>query len=381
MNEGPILITGLGLITPLGVGREEYWQHLCAGQTARSLAPEPFGAAVIASINGFDPITVLPKHGLLRRLDRFSLLTAAVIQMALADAGIVDEQVRSEVGLVGNSQGSYNSLVGYMETLCGKGPDETSAAAFANTGVGAAFGFASIFFNLKGAASVLMGSSAVAYAAELIAAGKAERLCVCASHERAPLQYRGYAGLGLADPMGQPRSFDPESPGFLYGEAFGAVILESAAAAARRGAQPLACLTGWGEATEPSVLHPAERRRGGAAFRSAMQEALGRANCHPDELGAVFTAASGMPERDAAEAGALADLLGDGSGPLCAIKAQVGETPGAAELIALITAVLSLAHDRAPTLDQGVTALAGDNLLVNHAELWGPVSSLVIARP
>lgn len=380
MQQGPILITGLGLITPLGVGREAYWQQLCAGLTARSIAPEPFGAgAMIASINGFDPTTVLPKHGLLRRLDRFSLLTAAVIQLALADAGI-DESLRSEVGLVGNSQGSYNSLVGYMETLCGKGPEETSAAAFANTGVGAAFGFASIFFNLQGAASVLMGSSAVAYAAELIAAGKAERLCVCASHERAPLQYRAYASLGLADPAGQPRPFDPESPGFLYGEAFGAVILESGAAAARRGAQPLARLTGWGEATEPSVIHPTERRRGGPAFRSAMHEALSRANCHPQELGAVFTAAAGLRERDAAEAGALADILSDGSRPLCAVKAQVGETPGAAELIALITAVLGLTHDQVPALDRGVT-LEGNHLLINHAELWGPVSSLVIARP
>jgi 3-oxoacyl-[acyl-carrier-protein] synthase II len=362
MTDRSPVITGLGLITPYGVGCDALQRGLRAGEGVRRAAPEAFGSdAVLATVPETNWSAILGRpHPMLRRIDRFTLLTTASIHLALADAGFEEEADRAPVGLVGNSHGSYHSLIQYMETLCRLGAAETSATQFGNTGVGAAFGFASIYLGLKGAATVLMGSSAISYAVELLQSGKADALCVCAAHEVVPTMYRAFAEMGLMD------------GGYVYGEAFASVLLETADHAKRRGVRPRARLAGWGEAMDPRVADPLGRPGAEGAFQRAIRMALAAAGAEPEAVGGVLTAACGLAERDQAERGALTAVFGERLAdlPVGAIRRLIGDAPGAGEVVSLAAAVMAL--------DKG--DVIGNSLLVTHADLWGPVSSLVVTR-
>lgn len=365
MDDRSPVITGLGVITPFGVGGAALHAGLKAGTAPHRSVPAGFRAeAWLATVPETNWGALLRPHPMLRRIDRFTLLTTAAISLALDDAGLGGEADRAHVGLIGNSHGSYHTLIQYMETLCRLGAAETSATQFGNTGVGAAFGFASIYLGLKGAATVLMGSSAMSYGAELLLSGKAEALCICATHEVVPMMEQAFAAMGLM------------AEGYQYGEAFVCVLLETAGHAARRGAAPRARLAGWGEATEPKVAHPTRRPGAAAAFQRAIEMALAGAGVAPSDIGGLYTAACGLPQRDDGEQRALATVFGErlGTGlPVAAIRRAVGDAPGAGELVSLAAAVVALCEG-----DVAGQPIRGDALLTTHADLWGPVSSLVI---
>ncbi|MDF2629277.1 MAG: 3-oxoacyl-[acyl-carrier-protein] synthase / Chain length factor [Symbiobacteriaceae bacterium] len=361
MDDRSPVITGLGIITPFGVGGKALHAGLQAGAEPHRSVPAGFRPeALLATVPEINWGALLRPHPMLRRIDRFTLLTTAAIALALEDGGLGGEAERAHVGLIGNSHGSYHTLIQYMETLCRLGAAETSATQFGNTGVGAAFGFASIYLGLKGAATVLMGSSAMSYAAELLQSGKAEALCICATHEVVPMMERAFAAMGLME------------QGYRYGEAFVCILLETATHAAGRGAKPHARLAGWGEATEPKVEHPTRRPGADAAFRRAMEMALRKAGLAPADVGGLYTAACGLPQRDDGEQRALSALFGSPP-PAAALRRAIGDAPGAGELAALAAAVVALAEG-----DVAGQPIHGNALLTTHADLWGPVSSLVI---
>lgn len=366
MNDRTPVITGLGLITPFGVGGEALHAGLATGAAPHRSVPAGFRPeAVLATVPETNWGAILKPHPMLRRIDRFTQLTTAAICLALSDAGLGGEADRSNVGLIGNSHGSYHTLIQYMETLCRLGAAETSATQFGNTGVGAAFGFASIYLGLKGAATVLMGSSAISYAAELLLSGKADVLCICASHEVVPMMDRAFAAMGLM------------AEGYQYGEAFACVMLETAVHAEKRGAKPKARLAGWGEATEPRVEHPVRRPGAAAAFQRAVEMALRKSSIPPEAvggpnasafglpagvIGGIYSSACGLPQRDEGEQKALEAIFGS-TMPVTAIRKVIGDAPGAGEIVSLAAAV---------------TGLQQKPLMVTHADLWGPVSSLII---
>ena len=191
-------------------------------------------------------------------------------------------------------------------------------------------------------------STALADAAAAVAYGRAERVVVAAGYLVEPDQYALFdAGRALATD-GQVRPFSIERTGILLGDGVGTVVIESAAAAARRGAPVLARLTGWGRAGD--AYHVVTPRPDGAGLATAIGVACERAGIAPDAIDYINAHGSGTTGSDIAEAAALARALGPvaGSIPVSSTKSVHGQALEASALLEFIVTVLAMGVRRLP---------------------------------
>ncbi|MCZ7437182.1 beta-ketoacyl synthase N-terminal-like domain-containing protein [Micromonospora sp. WMMC241] len=191
-------------------------------------------------------------------------------------------------------------------------------------------------------------STAVADAAVLIRRGDLERVVVAAGYLVEPDQYALFdAGRALAAD-GAVRPFSAGRTGLLLGDGVVAVVLESAGAAARRGAETVATVAGWGRAGD--AYHPCQPHPGGDGLARAVDAALGRAGLAPDAVGYVNANATGTPFSDASEAAALTRVFGDRAGrlPVSSTKSVHGHALEASGLLELVVTVLALGHGMLP---------------------------------
>ncbi|WP_349876791.1 beta-ketoacyl synthase N-terminal-like domain-containing protein [Micromonospora sp. HUAS YX12] len=191
-------------------------------------------------------------------------------------------------------------------------------------------------------------SSAVADAAALIRRGDLERVVVAAGYLVEPDQYALFdAGRALAAD-GAVRPFSAGRKGLLLGDGVAAVVLESAGAAARRGAETLASVAGWGRAGD--AYHPCQPHPDGLGLARAVQAALRRGGLPPDAIGYVNANATGTPFSDASEAAALTGVFGEDAGrlPVSSTKSVHGHALEASGLLELLVTVLALRHGKLP---------------------------------
>ncbi|WBB76276.1 beta-ketoacyl synthase N-terminal-like domain-containing protein [Micromonospora sp. WMMD1128] len=191
-------------------------------------------------------------------------------------------------------------------------------------------------------------STAVADAAALIRRGDTDRVVVAAGYLVEPDQYALFdAGRALAAD-GAVRPFSAGRKGLLLGDGVAAVVLESAGVAARRGAEPVATVAGWGRAGD--AYHPCQPHPGGDGLARAVEAALRRAGLPPDVVGYVNANATGTPFSDAAEATALTRVFGDLAGrlPVSSTKSVHGHALEASGLLELVVTVLALRHGKLP---------------------------------
>jgi 3-oxoacyl-[acyl-carrier-protein] synthase II len=342
-----VLITGAGAISPLGSSPAAMHRALAAGESglgAVSLFPldglAPAPAARAAEIRGFDARAHLPE-GNLRPLDRIGRLVAAAAGEALADAGWTAELRRErEVGLVlGTMFCGIHTIAEFDRRGLTLGPSYASPMDFANTVINSAAGQTAIWHGLRGVNSTVAGGAAsglqaVAYAAELIAGGRAEALLAGGAEELSYEAFLGFARAGRlcgsngGPPAEVPVPFDARRNGFVLGEGAGLAMLESAESAAGRGARALAEVRGWGAAYDPSRgEQPARAER---AVARAVERALAAAEVAAEEIDAAWCSANGSPAGDRAEARGLAAAFGGRAVPATALKSMLGEGLGAA---------------------------------------------------
>ncbi|MFG1673569.1 beta-ketoacyl-[acyl-carrier-protein] synthase family protein [Micromonospora sp. NPDC049282] len=191
-------------------------------------------------------------------------------------------------------------------------------------------------------------STAVADAAALIRRGDLERVVVAAGYLVEPDQYALFdAGRALAAD-GAVRPFSAGRKGLLLGDGVAAVVLESAAAAGRRGAPTVATVAGWGRAGD--AYHPCQPHPGGDGLARAVEAALRRAGLSPAAVGYVNANATGTPFSDASEAAALSRVFGDLAGrlPVSSTKSVHGHALEASGLLELVVTVLALGHGELP---------------------------------
>lgn len=221
-------------------------------------------------------------------------------------------------------------------------------------------------------------STAVADAASMIAGGDAERIVVAAGYLVEPDQFALFdAGRALAAD-GAVRPFSAGRKGLLLGDGVAAVVLESAAAASARRAQPLARLAGWGRAGDG--YHVCQPRPDGAGLARAIGAALRRAQVRPDEVGYVNAHGSGSAQSDAAEAAALHQALGAAATtvPVSSTKSLHGQSLEASPLVELIVTVLALQQGTLP-VNAGFLASDQDcalNLILDAPLLAAPAYAL-----
>ena len=355
-----VVVTGIGAITPIGLGRDGLWDGLVAARSAvgpvTRFDPSQFRSHVAAEVNQFVPTDHLDERRS-RRFDRFAQFSVVASRMALADAGIVLE--REDRERVGAMMGSALGGVAYAEEQMGKyltgglrAVDATLALAVFG---GAASCNIAIEFGVYGPNS----TNAMSCASGTIAVGDAFRVVrdnyadvmICGGAE-APLSTLCYGAFSLIramstrndDPATASRPFDRDRDGFVMGEGAAVLILEERERALARGAPIYAEVLGYGMTNDGH--HMTAPRPDGSQAARAMRLALSDAHVQPGEIGYVNAHGSSTPLNDPTETLAVKQVLGDHAYkvPLSGTKGYYGHALGASG--AIEAAICALALDR-----------------------------------
>lgn len=335
-----VVVTGVGLVTPLGVGKDAFCANLFAGETG--VAPvQSFDTSAVAShlgaeVKGFAPRDFISVKNL-RRMDKISLMTTAAARMALEDARIeVTQTNRDRIGLLlGTAFGATDVTAQIAETLLSSGPATVNPILVPNTVMNAPAGHASIELGFRGVNTTVThfavsAETAIAYAVSEIRRGAADFMLTGGVDILSKFYYEALSHFrGLSPDDGKTegaRPFDEARNGYVAGEGCGLVGLESLASARRRGASIYCEIAGVGLGASPTAPNawPGETR----GIVKTMNRAFRDAGVAPADISAVMAAANGGRLLDQVEAAAYREVFdGCASTPwITSIKGAVGES-------------------------------------------------------
>jgi len=361
--ERRVVITGIGVISPLGDSPVALHTALCEGRS--SLQPitlfntDGMVCKQAHALASFTPAIYLGKKNL-RALDRTSQLVTAAATLALDQSGWSTEMRRqNEVGLVlGTMFCSVHTISEFDRRGLTLGPNYVSPMDFANTVINAAAGQAAIWHDLRGVNSTIAGGitsglHALAYATELIRSGQATALLAGGAEELCFESFCGFerAGLLCGARHGAeecPIPFDARRNGFTLGEGTALLMLEDADLATARGAPVLAEIKGHGSAYDLS--RGTVSQKAVDAIARAMRLALQDAQMHPGDIACLSASANGSVLTDRHEAQAVAVVCKGGVSdlPVTAVKSMLGETLGASGAMQTVALLAAMRDDVLP---------------------------------
>jgi 3-oxoacyl-[acyl-carrier-protein] synthase II len=366
----PVVVTGIGVISPLGCSVAELTRNYAAFERVPHAAPRPGELSQI-------PLDVIPadKRARIGRLDRLCRMFLATSYLAVEDAGLRVPVVDAErVGLsFGTGFGCLLTNAEYHQKIVDNGPAAASPRLFAYTVSSAAAGEVSIAFGIKGPnVTTLMGFAAglgaIGYGFDLIQLGKADVVLAGGADAIGPALMEGLRDMGLLKVAEQARPFEDSVAGVCPSEGAGVLVLERADRAAQRGARVWGRIAGYAAGFEPTLTRPAREATGVVA---TMQRALTLSGHPPDAVGLVLSSAHGTPI-DAIERAAITQVFG-AQPRVLAPKAALGETFGASGALAL---ALAAGQARPNPLQEGEGGRAS-LVMVNSLCYSGNVVSLL----
>ncbi len=405
-----VVVTGLGLVTPLGQGVETSWSRLVAGQSGlgriETFETEDLACQVaghVPRIDGvgvgdlgeegrFDEAAVVDKREL-RRIDPFIVYALGAADEAVADSGWVaetDEQKNRTGVLFGSGIGGLQTIYDASITLNEKGPKKLSPFVIPAMLINLASGHISIRHKFRGpnhsvVTACSTGAHAIGDAAQLIARGAAD--VMVAGGAEAAITRLGIGGFvacralstGFNDqPQKASRPYDEGRDGFVMGEGAGAVILEDLDHAIARGAKIYAEVKGYGLSGDAyHITAPAEDGDGG--FRS-MSAALETSGLGPGDIDYVNAHGTSTPKGDEIELRAVERLFGDAAGNMVmsATKSATGHLLGAAGAIEAVFSVLAIRDGICPpTLNLDNPSVETPLNLAPHHAVTKPVRAVL----
>ena len=365
MDKRRVVVTGLGAITPIGIGVEEFWQGLIVGKNGvepiTKFDASNFDTKFAAEVKGFQPENYIDKKTL-RRLDPFTQFAITTADMAFKDAGIIPDKVDKErFGVI------YGSGIGGMVTLEKqhwiyfeeKNPHKISPFFVTMMISDMAAGQISIKFGLKGpnyatTSACATASHAIADAFVLIQRGSAD-LMMCGGSEAAitEMSIGGFNAMRALSTWNDryaeaSRPFDKERNGFVMGEGAGTIILEDYEHAVKRNANIYAEIVGIGLTGD--AHHITAPAPGGEGAVRSMKEALRDANITPDQVNYINAHGTSTPYNDISETNAIKTVFKDHAYKLVvsSIKSMTGHLLGAAGGIEAIATILAIKNNIVP---------------------------------
>jgi 3-oxoacyl-[acyl-carrier-protein] synthase II len=354
---GPVAITGLGALTPLGPDVAALQEGLLSGRSGVSLLEEPEFAALPARLAARVDLEGRLDRVEARTLDRVQQLALVAAREAWADAGAPETDPTRIAVVVGSGIGGALTILSQHDVLREKGPRRVSPhlvpmlmpngpAATVGLEVGARGG---VHCPVSACAS---GAEALAVALGLLRSGRAD-VVVTGGAEACvhPLPMAGFAQMRALstrhdEPAAASRPYDKGRDGFVLGEGAGILVLETEAHAEARGARVHARLAGAGIASD--AYHVTAPDPAGTGAAQSIVLALRDAGVEPSDIGHVNAHATSTPLGDVAEARALAMALGDNRPPVTATKSNTGHLLGAAGAVEAIAAALALRDSKVP---------------------------------
>jgi len=365
-----VVVTGLGLITPLGIGVEKTWSALCAGKSGvrriTKFDPSNHACQIAGEVADFNPADYIEKKDI-KKMDTFIHFAVGASQMAVDDSGLkVTEENADRVGVyIGSGIGGLPAIEAYHKVLLDKGPDRVSPFFIPMVIINLASGQVSMRIGARGPNSCAVtacatGNHCIGDAFRIIQHGEADAM-VAGGTEAAitPLCVAGFASAkALSTRNGEPerasRPFDKERDGFVLGEGAGVVVLEELESARRRGARIYAEILGYGMTAD--AHHITAPPEDGAGAVRCMRLALQDAGLTPDTIGYVNAhATSTMADR--IETHAIKQVFGEHARRLAvsSTKSMTGHLLGAAGGVEAIFSILAIQRGvLPPTINQDV---------------------------
>lgn len=367
-----IVVTGMGLVTPLGVGVENVWNRIVGGasgirSTPKELAPD-IASQVIGIVPdtdddsyGFDPLDCLTAKDL-RKMDRFIQFTIAATEEAVSQADwkpdSENEKARTAT-IIASGVGGFPAMADATRQVEINGAKRISPFLIPSFLVNLAAGHVSIrhgFTGPIGAPVTACAASAqsIGDGARMIRAGEAE-VAVCGGSE-AGLDRVALTGFAAAralatgyneNPTCASRPFDRDRSGFVMSEGAGTLVLETLDHAMKRGATPLAEIAGYG--TSADAYHITSGPPDGHGAAQAMSLALRQAGIDPEQIDHINAHATSTPVGDAAEIAAIKSVFGENyQGAISSTKSATGHTLGAAGAVEAIFTIMALRTGTVP---------------------------------
>ena len=342
-------VTGLGVVTPLGIGWGTFWNGLLAGRCAtgpvRSFSTERYGVDRGAEVGDFDPADYLRRVPA-DQVGRAAQLAIAAARLALEDAGLATAALdpdRAGVAL-GTTSGEPAEIERLDEHWVAERRADTDPRFVERYPCHTIAVNVAAEFDLRGPNAMIptacaAGNYAIAWASDQLRWGRADIMLAGGADIFSRITYAGFARLGAISPD-LCRPFDRDRKGMIPGEGAGVLVLEPLESARRRGARIYAEVAGYGlscDAHHMTGAHP----QGDGAVR-AMALALTAAGARPEEVDYISAHGTGTPTNDQVEAIAIARLFGDDAPPVSSIKSMIGHTMGAASALEAVACALAV---------------------------------------
>ena len=357
-----IVITGIGVLSPIGIGKDNYGEALFQGKTGfREISlfdPQPYRVRTAGEIADFDPVLFLGRKNL-RTLDRSTLLISSAAELALADSGLrITEQNTRSIGVsVGATFGSLHSISQFDRVGLLEGPKAVNPSHFSNTVINSPASQVSIRFRIKGfnttvSTGFCAGLDAVSYAADFITLKRADAVLAGGVEELCEETFSGFHSLGCLSGLDgrEPvcRPFDAERNGFIFSEGAAVLVLEEEGHALDRGAEIIARIKGCGNAFDPS----ADRNFGhaGTGLADAIRLALRDAALLPEDIGYISSCANATRGLDRMETLAIKEVFGRHARtiPVSSVKSIIGESFSASGALSLAAAAIAVSRGFIP---------------------------------
>jgi 3-oxoacyl-[acyl-carrier-protein] synthase II len=341
-----VVVTGLGLVTPLGIGWRETWGAALEGRSGAGpitrFDAAGYGCRIACEVDGFDPRDFM-EHRAARRMDRVSQLAVAAGRLALEDAGLLGTPDLEEAGaIIATGNGGSETFEQAHRTLLERGPGRVSPFALPAIIVNMSAGQVSMELGLRGPLSCPVtacasGNHGIGDAAAAIRAGEAD--VMLAGGSEAGVTPFCMAGLDATralsrrndEPARASRPFDRDRDGFVAAEGAGVLVLESWEHAVARGAEPICEFRGYGQTGD--AHHLTEPDPSGRSQIAAIRMALRAGGLSPEDIDYVNAHGTSTLAGDAVEVGAVRKALGEdvaGRVAISSTKSMHGHAMGAA---------------------------------------------------
>lgn len=377
-----IVVTGMGAVTPVGIGVNEYWNNLIAGRsgidTIKSFDPSELTVQIAGEIKGFNAVDYLEKD-LVRKTDPFMQYAYVAAKEAIEHSGITIEPERTGI-IMGTAMAGVSTTAFTQEALSGKAHKKVGPRFIPKILGNIAAANIAIDYNIQGPAFTVStacssGGDAIYIAATYMQAGKADvMLAVGAESVLCPLVINSLANAKALsrrndDPSTACRPFDITRDGFVIGEGGGALVLETEEHAKARGAKILAEIAGCAntcDAHHVTAPHPE-----GRGAKACIRQAIAEAKIDPSDIGYINAHGTATHKGDAVETASIKEIFGEALPYVSSTKGATGHMMGAGgitEVIACIKAIETGIIPPTVNLNEVDPECAGIDFVANTAK-------------
>ncbi len=360
-----VVVTGMGVVSPLGNDLDTFWNNLVAGRCGidriTAFDPADFDTQIAGQVKDFDPLPAFPSPKEIRRTDRYSQFGIYAAWSALNDSGLeLDKENRDEIGVIlGSGIGGLGTTTDQFKILLNRGPSRVSPFTIPMLIGNMASGLVSMYFNLRGpnfatCSACATANHAIGEAWRTIKMGDAPIMFAGGTEAAViPMGIAGFCAMKAMstrndDPQHASRPFDKDRDGFVMGEGAGVMVLEELEHAKKRGAKIYCELSGYGNTAD--AHHLTAPSPGGEGAARCMKMALKTGGLNLDDVSYINAHGTSTPQGDTCETQAIKSVFGDHARKLVvsSTKGATGHMLGAAGAVEMAVCALAIKNGVVP---------------------------------